>query len=822
MGIVRTNTEITDTLTSQPVDWLLANVGDKIRIVHEFKVEQTAIASEDNPMVFNYTNGVIGGGWIYDPQGQFGNYKIGDSVLWGDYVVGADNGDYTISDKIGTQLIQLNPAPADPPNTAKVHAIISIRTPITGMRYRYNFIENNEGLNFFSKVDGSEQVLIREVVDASNNTPLPMEFLGSECYQAGEATIQGEGIVDTWQYYSNFKIIFDTFVTPVMLAEQLADAKNGIAPLYFQNLNCLKYVCGFDAMYIYTDPNRKISETFSDVLGETGWFNENFNTGLTNYFIDDTEFIQTVPVLANISAVELTQNAQIFRITVKNTLDTPFVNNQTKFVVGFAKCPFDETEYQGNGRDLRTNFVFDRAQSTVGAAAVQGELSGITGMRVLKDVVANFISSSEIQIVGLIEFGDDAFDIINESSVFNYMMFVTVANHTLDTNSSDKVNLLIGPDEYYINNTDPGMIQIQNIFLRHFETDPLTEGVSAPDLYPTDDVAPCGLFFIDRLGRETDDISIRSVTMRVKAKNAVTLDEFTLDEFVSDLSAAPIINGYQYINQNIPRQFHIPSTEVRKTIVVTRRDDLDTATKFYYGCNFPFLVRWMYWAQQQDNNGAFFNTSLPLNGFNQFWQRYGTVADWSVYYEIVITAEKNGAPQRYSYEQALIINDYDTNPDWIQKHIKSFDGSTELAGGGNKYINGYSDTRIETKFRYDGLSVPLLSDLAIRFWIEIFEQGGVDGARRFSSVYEGGSDTWFKSIDLSDKIVLSQTGPGFNVFGNALLDYLEIPAGATKFTVYSRIYDKRLPVGGICGINARRTEDELCRTLENGDPRNVE
>lgn len=827
MGVVVTNTEITDFLTSQPVDWMLANVGDKVRIIHDFRAEEFILASSSNEIIMNNTNGVgIGSGWITDPANRFGNFQIGDTIILGNYVTFAIHGTATIINKNGNGSIQINSSLGFGNDVSDPQFIVSIATPITSVKYRWNFIENNEGVNFFSKVDGTEQLAIIETVDASDPTVFPMEFFGPLPYQIGNAAIEGGMIFNGYYYFSTFRITFDTFITPIMLATQIVDAQNGLAPIYFQNQSCLKYVYKIDALYNFNDPNRLITVTENSILGNTGWFNENFNSGVTNYLIDDVTYRDEN--LVTIEKLELTQNEQYVDIVIRNPTDTPFVAGQTKFVLNFAKCPFDPSEYQNNGRNQRTNFVFDRAQSVLGAAAINGELNAIDpDMCVLKTVVGIFNNSGQITVSCKVEFGNDAFSIINESNTFYYIFWVTVSNHTLDTNSSDKVSLLVGPSEYFINTDDPNMISIANNFIRHFESDTATEGVATPDTFPNDEVVAFDRFNINTVGRENDTILLKSLTMKIKAKNSSTLDEIPLDVFSWDFTPAQIINGWQVPGApaaqfELNRPFHIPTTEIRKKIVIKRRDDLDNAGLIYYDTTFPFLMRWEYWLAQANNNGDFFNVSQPQSGWNKFWHHYIGVANWGLYYELEILALKNGVLQSYRSENLINSHDYGTNPDWTLESINAFDPDTlvELAGGGIKYLQLYKDNLIEANFSYAGITPPSLSDIAMCIRVEAFEEGGRDESRRISSVWVAG-DTWFKSTDTSDKIVLSTSGLAPVITGKCLLDGTQMPP-KLKWTIYARLYDMRLPVGAICGINNLRTEDELCLETEAGAPLEIE
>ena len=72
-------------------------------------------------------------------------------------------------------------------------------------------------------------------------------------------------------------------------------------------------------------------------------------------------------------------------------------------------------------------------------------------------------------------------------------------------------------------------------------------------------------------------------------------------------------------------------------------------------------------------------------------------------------------------------------------------------------------------------------------WIEVFEEGGVAGSRRISSVYQYDSDTWFESVDATKKIKLSLLGN--TVKGECLIDNAQIPLNKQQFKITARIFE---------------------------------
>lgn len=923
MPVKITSVAIKNEFRTESVDWLLANVGDKVTVEIEFTVETTVLATVDNPIILQAQDGYIGAGWVVDALNRFADIKVGDQLYLYNYKTSTPyiGNPYSVLDKLSDGEIQLSNVgtlSGVAADTDSDDVLISLIKPITAVKYKYNFIENDEQPTFDSKTDGTEQVLLATGLDASDTvTVVPMEFLGAKPYQIGEAEIIGDGVATTTGYQYKFKITHITFITPFILSTQLENLTNEVAPDYFFNTKCLKGIFDIEAAYDFNDPNYIQTAEITETEGNTGWFDENFNTGLTNYEV--TNVVYKRPDTSVIDGIELSLTSETtVEITIKNTIDTPFSNTNTKFTLNFCRIPYDESEYIGNTNTLPENFLFDRALQTVGSAAVNGDNFG-TDYQVLKTIAATFISSSEIKITAQVDFDVNVIDVIDIMQERRYMLWVAVQQHTLATKLADKVSLLVDAREFFEDATDAGMIVADTIALRHPEDDVLTEGITlsgfsggleafslftvtnpnntnwaivdqtngdtiglasfdtnfnttilklidslnnnvangstfsafgygvlpafsnaagftaewdglylkviAPNgsgtayngvnisivtqhygysriamaggvagistgltVFPEDEVVFYSQFYIDKNGRESDDIQLKRITGKIKAKNPVTLQEFTLDSFTNDLSALPFINGNQYISYELDRVYHIPSDEIRKKFQIQRRIDLDAGGLYYYDFIMPELIRWEYWKSLALANQDFFDTGEPNNGWNQFWHRYSTVTDWDLYYELEIKATKNGANLTYNFENKIDSTNYDTNADWNPNTIKSYINSdnTPLVSGGDNFILGYETTRIEAEFtKISG--TPVLADVTVVIGIEVYEEGGIEGRRRLSSKWVKDSDTWLDSTTGNGKVNLSLSGN--TVKAVCLVDNSLIPLDKKRFKITARLYE---------------------------------
>lgn len=915
MPVKITDVRIKNEFRTESVDWLLANLGDKITVELDMTVETSIIASSESTQIFNATDGLIATGgteWIVDRNFRFIDVRVGDTISVYEYDTSLFKVALTVIEKLDDSTIRVNGTTGYAANSEFAKTVISVTTPITACRYKWNFIENSDQPSFLSKVDGTEQLLVAKEIDATDTvTVLPMEFIGVKPYQIGSATIKGDGVNTVDVYQSKFKIVHETYITPFILATQLENIQNIVAPDYFFNEKCLKGIFDIEAMYEYSDPNRIQTVELTEVIGNSGWFNENFNTSITKYSVDSVVYKKLDnTVISNVQLSDVTETQ--VEVIIKNATDSPFSNTNTKFTVNFCKIPFDESEYTANTRTLNENFVFDRKLQTLGSGAVNGDNFG-GDYQVLKSITGTFVSSSEIRLNFNIALSTIAMNVLDESEEARYMIWIAVQDHTLATQDADKVALLADQNTFFTDATDDGMIVNKITMLRHWESDCDTQGtspkagvapipetkaiaklpsgyytgttgtftititsvpfgvqvftsslapylnavidvanqinadasgfkvtnsgaqgiiapagygtdpnnawdvewsgsylVSTPnpisaffkggideiagvagqtiDVFPEDEVVFCNQFYIDKNGRQFDNIILKKITTAFKVVNQNTQEEFTLDTFSTDLSAFPFISGNQYINFSLDKVYHIPSAEPRKAIKLMRRVDLDAGGKYYYEFEVPYLIRWEYWKAQALASGDFFDVGEPNNGWNQFWHHYNTLTDWKLTYAVEIKATKNGDNLTFKSQALVGSNDYDTNPDWDPNTIKSYRDSdnTLLDDGFKKYILGYEATRIEAEFtKVSG--TPVLADIKVVLGLEVFEEGGIEGRRRISSVWVIDADTWWLSVDGSDKAKLTLTGN--TVKAEALIDFSKILLDKQRYKITARLYE---------------------------------
>ena len=796
MGVYLNDIKFRNAIDTTPINWLLANVGDQILITLDISVKEFVLSSTQNSWIVNNQDGYIPiGTSIWITGGDFSKFNVGDTIQIFNYVTPGTVYTTSIVEKLSNTEIRIatNPVGWTPGQTATQDAL-SLVNPVTALYYKWNFIENDEATNYYSKIDGSVQVAqITGLNPAGGATGLPMTFNGNLEYQIGTITVDEVSLTTTPVYSSNFKIKHLTRITPAMLYTQWDDMVANLPPDYFLTTACLKYIFNIEARYNLADPNRIQFLENDTILGNTGWFNEKFNSGVTNYYLDNLVYKDNTNTV--IPSVQLlATNNTSFSFKIQNTTDSPFVSGSTQLVINFCKAPNDETEYQNNGRDLRHNFVWDSALLTASLTpvAVNGDSYSDLSLRSLANLKATIVSASEILIEGKFEFDQQGIDVFEESDEPRYMFWVSIQNHLLTGANSDRVNVKVDFNKCYYQTAFPDLITFNdNKLIPHYENSYTSAFTDFDTKFAEDEIVGYNEISVGSNPLVTS-FEMTKYTGRLLAKNNVTGEIFVLEQKSINLPNNLIVGGFQNFNLSLAMPYHVPSTEIRKNMVAR-----SFGLPFIYRFAYPFLARWEYWIELLGADTTFYDNTKPNNNLNNDWQKYSTASyggDWGIYYECDISAKVNGLPASYTNRQQLKLYDRNLSPvdegtRLITCDIDTLDsaGNLLIDGSGNKYILGYDYTVIRATFdRHLAISNP-----KIVIGIEVWEQGGVKGKRRMSSVHPSDTDTWFIPLPTQTTNTVAVVQPiSTKAVGRCILDFNQIQALVSnyKWKITARLY----------------------------------
>jgi len=928
--------------SNTPTDWLLANVGDLLTIETIFEVKNAIVNGTSEPFIINNKDGYIELGWLTDASYRFANFRVGDIIYYFNYVdgnpAGGGTGYFTIIEKRSDGEIRLSPAPSSPENTEDYQGAISNTTPITSIRYSSNFTENSSADTFESQIDktddllGSEQTYSIAKKLADDTTVSFMEPNGSKTWQIhpnsyiidgnqSPVTIEGVSIQTSPIYISTYKIVEKTIVTPWILYSQLDNQLSGIAHKDFEITKCWKFISRIEAAEVFTNPNFLVSEIFNKKLGNSGWFNENFNTGITKYSISAPQFKNAGNIIDSIQ-FDSTETEITFDI---DNADGIFTNDPNVIRIGFMRVPSDPADYQ-NGEYASINFLFDGAKVILGDPPASGYNILDPTLSVIKSAFAVYQSPYKISLKLVVQMSENVQQRFLGSQTPRYLIFASLKNYALDRIDplNDQVTLQVAFSEFTYVTADPDMIVVdKSVFLQHPDHDPETEGINTTTLYnpvdaytfsrfvgfmsgatvvaylegsnpgeflgsatwgigstiPTlvaalidsintgvpdgtfapfttvvnpgitavsnintsiiefkaplgskdlyngkkvilvnnpsndpnyyeggvfyggtkgaikmldifveDEIVACSQFYIERDTRLSDEIIITSIDCKVIATEGD--NEFDLEKFTIQTGSVPLTGDTQQIDNSIIRPFHVPVEEPRKTVVVKRRNDLDTGSRKYFSVQFPFMFRWEDWEKLLNVDPFFLDATKPNNNFNHQWIHYNT-GFWKINYQLVINATKNGVRQQYKHNDVFVPHNYESNPYYIARDIDTFDPDTlqPLVFTGKEYIHSSKKTLVVATFEI-GYNV-VLDNATVLIGMEVFGKGGILGKRSYSSRWVRDSDTWFESLNNDGLIELTVTYPvtGTLIVAKCLINNELLPQDSKSFSLMARCYE---------------------------------
>ena len=704
-------------------------------------------------------------------------------------------------------------------------------TKMTAITHRHGLIGNTEPVNYNSKVDGSEQIAQIGDLDNTNLTYQDATLLGNKSWQSGNSDItkiiqvKGNGIgAGNPDLISGavqaFTIKHELIVNPLMLSDEWQDILDGIKPDILLNEASLRYVFSTDVAPILKNPNQNTNVVFDEFTGNIGWRNENFNGGPTNYSISNVEYSR-VPSGEILNALELTTNETKITFTVTNTEDAPFSNSNTQMIFGYNFAPSEENQYRDDSaaisQDMEYNFMFDNVQSTLGASSGTPRYFGGT-QQVIKTMTSTYVSDSEITVDVRMKLSVENQNRLAGLVDRRYQIYFSVCDHTLLRKDSDKVTLTLDNNEYFLDLSDPSMIVTANSFMEHTGSVIGVDNDSAINARAEDDVCCITNFAIDKNGRESDVIELRSITTQIIArKDANTFD--VLDEYTAVLNLTSIndatYGGIPFVDITEDRGFATPADDLRKNVRIKRRTDLDASGFFSYEVRFPMVFRWEYWEARANANDEFFDTSQPNNGLNHDWVRINSFPDWDIYYRIVINASKNGNVLTFTDETIMGLEDYLAGTEWDTENIKTYINSTNdpILSSGIYGISQVDNTRAEAEMTYLGVESFSPSDLVAVIKINAFERGNFKEQFTLSTLYPPHPNTKWLGISPSDMAVI--TNPSGDIWRTSAILQAALLGEETNWRISHRLYAP--PFG-----DAKEMEDDTIKNLEDNSTKRLD
>jgi len=571
--------------------------------------------------------------------------------------------------------------------------------------------------------------------------------------------------------YQRFKIAHNFWMTPFFLADQLDSMQDGIpAPSYFYGDDCLKYVFRIITKKSPTDPNKIFTYTNDGQLGNTGWFDENYNGEVAIYSVESITYKDTV-TLESVDAVQYCRKTDI-EIIIQSS-ENVFLGgyDAPKFVLHHFYCPLDETWYQQNEHLYRTNFLYDRALQIAGDAAVNGDYS------MFEDVTATVLSATRLKINAKIDL--TALSIYElDTDDRNYCIAVSIQDR-LDTDAdNDRVTVKCDVNEYYCNldNEDLWGVYDEVQFYEHPYYN--INGKTDVKGWVEDSILSDTVFWYD-IGSVSNPNSIKELYVTIEAEKTATGETYRMEiySFSNLFRRAIVQNGVQQVELDTTRNFKLVFGNNKNWLKLDRRGDLDGvggATRYYYQIYYAFKIRWEDWIYDSRVPADFYDILLEQNGLNKDWQEKFAKAGWAIKFRVnagveEIATETHTTEFQHSCDMNILNYDDDNDSDnsWTGQ-IKTYDISdTDL----NENIITYGNTKVKATFFKQVNGVYPTNPYGI-LEIAEYQSQGIYGIRQISSVYETERNTPWISQNSPDDKKAKVTGNGVDeIYVEATIDH---------------------------------------------------
>jgi len=779
MAVKINSISFTNEFRAETTDYLLGAIGDKIIATIDFQAEWFLEMDVSKNLYTNLNEmwWVAAGGGVNDYSGDSWTaegFRVGDVV---DIYFAPTHYIRNITAISSDGLTITVDGAAFGVGVVTAFSAVSIdgRTECTGINFKANTIENEDSVNYNSLIDGNENKFSKAGIDYTN-VLITVDLIQQGLFKSNN---QGSAYILGYGTLNRFVLTHTFYITPLFLVDQL-NTLGLIIPDYYEDKNCLRYIYNIELLYTLNDPNRKHVTEDDFLIGNTGWFNENFNKGKNYFTISPPIF--TVAGLPK-TYVDFSQETG-FAIVISAAAPA-FSNNNTKFVLNHFFLPESDTEYINTSTDVATNFMFDRALQTVGAVAVNGD-GYATGKQVFKQIQALFISSTTILITGKIDLSAAYKTRIEAATNKQLALFVTIQNHALATEDADKVALFYGLNVYDQDLTNPDAGNVVTEFISH----PETTVAGASEAYS-------GSFVEDwQIGKSNFSIDItngavlKNVAVKIIASHA-TYGNFNLETKNFSTVSASVVAGVQEVNIVEAQGFKMGAGNIFDVISLLRDSASDSGNNKFYELLYPFKIRWEDFVALANVSSQFFDATLPNNGFNQDWARYYAASGWSIIYRTQLTIEENGVNNIIQSDSNVLAWDYSDATDWSGV-IQSYDYATSVVITGNVLLD--AKTTIKAIFTKTSGSPPIIGDIAGVMGVAPKGAGGVKIIREISTVHVHESDSPWISVlgnSLLKKSMLVNVYTFEAVIDNAKL--VALFPGVTQFDFSGRIYELPIP-----------------------------
>lgn len=561
--------------------------------------------------------------------------------------------------------------------------------------------------------------------------------------------------------------------------EQPSNLADRVAPSILFNAGSLTDNFEIEVFPEWNNPNTSISNDLdhTERLGNTGWFDENFN-GLdnnfeiesVNYYDDNGNALQQLDYANPV-------NVEVIVAGIDN------LTSASEFGLGFAWIPQDEDDYHNKMTPFHHNLYINTGREYTNGLNDSFNLGEATGSTVF-DGNTSTLGRMDIQATDTVLFSAAGTNKARMRARFiptadftaefeaksendrKYILWLSTANQQLQINFSDRVSLLLDYQDMIKvippAGPFPGMT---NRFIEHPQSDDVA-GVEKYFGFIEDDVLARVGFKINT----QDNKVVRSMSFGYEVENTDTGLAYQLEKYTVNLTQFPVdANGVQNFNVDETRGFKLVDGNNKNWVKIFRNDANDDGNNKAYRAFFATKIRWEDWIARDGVPMEFFNNALANNGYHNDWLDYlraGQIGQYKFNFFVLTEVIDNGEFKLHKNTFDLTFNDYDENLNIETDHKFFRHSDNTLLNIGTDPITGKplgvlldnEPTRIE--ITYTNLTEAFdISKMYAVTTLEIDQGAGEFEHRQLSSVWLSENDNFLIPLPGQTKLKFEQIAP---------------------------------------------------------------
>ena len=341
-------------------------------------------------------------------------------------------------------------------------------TQKTALKYDFGLIENNEPINFLSKLTNTNQTYLFEGID--HNTPLTfvdgktqgnnkagysgsasVAFVG---YSANKDEINPQDTVQEFQIEHVFKI------NPFYRDGELDSLKGvDVPPLdLFNGEMSLKYVFQTEFRTVLSNPNTSMISEYDTQLGSVGYFDESFNGFESDFEVTNLNYEVNNIIVDRLEIGKITK--VIARINSNNSL---LASGNTPLIVGHSSI-IDSSKY------VHSDSNFNSLWKNESLRTLQGTI--VSG-----SIIKNYqITGNSMSVIDF-QFEVDLTSVTDLEDNQDYVVYFTLADPTKTNDEGTKVTGRLDVNYYYKNPDVAGLFDFDKLE-QYPHPEPFEEGVT--------------------------------------------------------------------------------------------------------------------------------------------------------------------------------------------------------------------------------------------------------------------------------------------------------------------------------------------------------